>query len=90
MNQQLPKCELNETMQRITGEYFMPPFVIPPLVKWTLGAVGAGAAIVWVVKEVRRINAELDEVKPARVTEAVDARTFPTLRRDPRSGEYRL
>ncbi len=68
----------------------MPPFIIPPLVKWTLGAVGAGAAIVWVVKEVRRINAELDKVKPARVTEAVDPRAFPTLRRDPRSGEYRL
>ena len=68
----------------------MPPFIIPPLVKWTLGAVGAGAAIVWVVKEVRRINAELDKVKPARVTEAMDPRAFPTLRRDPGSGEYRL
>ena len=67
----------------------MSPIVVSPLVKWTLGAIGAGAAIVWVVKEVRRINAELDKVKPARVTDAVDPRRFPTLRRDPRTGEYR-
>jgi len=36
----------------------MPQFVIPPLVKWTLGALGAAAAVHWVVKEVRRVNAE--------------------------------
>jgi len=67
----------------------MPPLIIPPLVKWTLGAVGATAAIVWIVKEVRRINRELDKIKPARVTDAVDPRAFPTLRPDPESGEYR-
>ena len=43
----------------------MPPLVIPPLVKIALGVLGAGAIVHWVVKEVRRINAELDRVKTA-------------------------
>ena len=41
----------------------MPPLFIPPLVKLTLGVLGAGAVVTWVVKEVRRINQELDRVK---------------------------
>ena len=48
----------------------MDQFVIPPLVKWTLGALGAAAVVHWVVKEVRRVNAELDEAKArVRVTD---------------------
>jgi hypothetical protein len=66
----------------------MTDFVIPPLVKWTLGALGAAAVVHWVVKEVRRVNAELDEVK-ARVR-VTDHKVYPTLRRDPRTGEYRV
>jgi hypothetical protein len=66
----------------------MPQFVIPPLVKWTLGALGAAAVVHWVVKEVRRVNAELDQAE-ARVRVA-DRQTYPTLKRDPLSGEYRL
>ena len=41
----------------------MPPIIIPPLVKWTLGALGAAAVVHWVVKEVRRVNAELDRAE---------------------------
>ena len=68
----------------------MEQFVIPPLVKWTLGALGAAVAVHWVVKEVRRVNAELDEARAAAAgAEAAYAR-HPTLRRDPASGEYRL
>jgi hypothetical protein len=65
----------------------MPPVFIPSLVKLALGALGAGAVVHWVVKEVRRINAELDRVKTAT---AIDPATLPKLRRDPRSGEYRV
>lgn len=66
----------------------MPQFVIPPLVKWTLGALGAAAVVHWVVKEVRRVNAELDQAKAATVR-IPDRETWPTLKRDPRTGEYR-
>jgi hypothetical protein len=66
----------------------MPPFIIPPLVKWTLLAVGGAAAIHWVVKEVRRVNEELDRQRaPVRIPRR---ERLPTLRRDPSSGEYRL
>jgi hypothetical protein len=66
----------------------MEQFVIPPLVKWTLGAVGAAVVVHWVVKEVRRINQELDQAK-ARVR-VTDRKVYPTLRRDPHTGEYRV
>jgi hypothetical protein len=68
----------------------MPTFVISPLVKLALGALGAGAIAHWVVKEVRRINAELDRMKAAPVADAVARQELPTLRRDPRSGEWRV
>ena len=67
----------------------MPPFVLSPLVKWALGAAGAAAAAHWVAKEWRRINAELDAVRPAPVPERAKRNQFPTLRRDPQTGEYR-
>jgi hypothetical protein len=66
----------------------MEQFVIPPLVKWTLGALGAAVAVHWVVKEVRRVNEELDQAK-ARVR-VTDRQVYPTLRRDPHTGEYRV
>jgi hypothetical protein len=41
-----------------------------------------------VVKEVRRINAELDRVKSG--SDPAVRRSLPTLRRDPRTGEWRV
>lgn len=65
----------------------MPPFLLSPLVKWTLVAVGGAMAIHWVVKEVRRVNEELDARRAmARIR---DQERRPTLRRDPTTGEYR-
>jgi hypothetical protein len=62
------------------------------LVKLTfgaLGALGAGAAVHWVIRETRRINGEIDRVKAA--SQADTARQeLPTLRRDPRTGDWRL
>jgi hypothetical protein len=43
----------------------------------------------WIVREVRRINAELDEARPVPVSEVIRREELPTLRRDPRTGEYR-
>ena len=66
----------------------MGPFIIPPLVKLVLGAVGAAAVVHWAVKEVRRINEELDAARRVRVTEKVRPGSILTLRRDPSTGEY--
>jgi hypothetical protein len=68
----------------------MPTFVIPPLVKLALGALGAGAIAHWMVNEIRRINAELDRMKTVAVVDPVARQKLPTLRRDPRSGEWRV
>jgi hypothetical protein len=68
----------------------MPPLIIPPLVKLVLGALGAGVVIHWVVKEVRRINAELERVKTATSIDPVARKSLPTLRRDPGSGDWRV
>ena len=67
----------------------MPPVAIPAVVKLALGALGAAAVVHWVVKEVRRINEELDRLKAAPVIEPA-REALPTLRRDPHSGEWRL
>jgi hypothetical protein len=67
----------------------MPPIVIPPLVKWALVSLGGAAVVRWAVKEIRRVNAELDRVKAAPAMDAAARRRLPTLRRDPGSGIYR-
>lgn len=65
----------------------MPPFLFTPLVKWTLVAVGGAMAVHWVVKEVRRVNEELDARRA--MAKIRDQERRPTLRRDPATGEYR-
>jgi hypothetical protein len=67
----------------------MPPIAIVPLLKVTLGALGAAAVVRWAVKEARRVNAELERVRKAPLDPAA-RKAMPTLRRDPQTGEYRL
>jgi hypothetical protein len=58
---------------------------LPPVIAWTLAAVGAAAFAKVLAREWRRVNAELDDqVGAASVPEPV-----ATLRRDPQSGVYR-
>ncbi len=66
----------------------MPPILLSPLVKWTLAALGGAMVVHWVVKEARRVNEELDQAKRVRVR-VTDQENRTTLRRDPRTGEYR-
>ena len=66
------------------------PFVIPPLIKIALGSLGAAAIVHWVVREARRINEELDRTKAATVAEPIRREALPTLRRDPRTDEWRV
>jgi hypothetical protein len=68
----------------------MPPLVIAPLVKWTFAAVGGAAIVHWMVKEARRINEELDRVKAPPTIDPMARAAMPTLRRDPRTGTWRL
>ena len=68
----------------------MAPIFIPPLVKLALGAAGAAAIVHWIVKEVRRINEELDRVRSAPAPDAMQRQALPTLRRDRRTGDWRL
>lgn len=67
----------------------MPPLLLSPLLKWSLAALGGTMVVHWVVKEARRINEELDAAKRAKVRIS-DFENRPTLRRDPRTGDYRL
>lgn len=61
---------------------------LPPFVAWTLGAIGAFVVLKMISREWQRINGELDQARPVRVTDPERAR-LPTLRRDPVTGEYR-
>jgi ribosome-associated protein YbcJ (S4-like RNA binding protein) len=67
----------------------MPPILLSPLLKWSLAALSGAMVVHWAVKETRRINEELDQVKRAKVRIS-DRENRPTLRRDPITGEYRL
>jgi len=70
-------------------ESAMPPIFLSPLVKWSFVALGGAVVVHWVVKEVRRVNEELDNARRVRVR-VTDQERRPTLRRDPRTGQYRL
>ncbi len=68
----------------------MPPIIIPQLVKFALGAFGAAALVHWVVRETRRINAELERTQTAPAVDAAMRHELPTLRRDPKTGDWRV
>jgi hypothetical protein len=62
---------------------------MPPVFAFALGLMGAAALVRWCVKEVHRVNAELDSVRARPSADPVNRDTLPTLKRDPRTGEYR-
>ncbi|MET0221683.1 MAG: hypothetical protein ABW213_13595 [Tardiphaga sp.] len=61
---------------------------MPPLVA-IAGALGSAAIVRWAYRTARKINAELDEARQARVSEKAGTTEVPTLRRDPVTGAYR-
>jgi hypothetical protein len=65
----------------------MPSFLLSPVLKWTLAALGGTIVIHWVVKEARRVNEELERAR--RAARIADDEKRQTLRRDPTSGEFR-
>ena len=58
------------------------------IVAWTIGAIGAVVMVKLFSKEWQRVNAELDQARPVRVTDPERA-ALPKLRRDPATGVYR-
>jgi hypothetical protein len=60
-----------------------------PVLAVTLGMLGGVALVRWCVKEVQRVNAELDRMRAQAPLDKVDRNTLPKLKRDPKSGEYR-
>jgi hypothetical protein len=60
---------------------------MPLVVVGALGVLGGVLAVRLVLREARRINAELAEVRAAARSDRPETR--PTLRRDPATGEYR-
>lgn len=62
------------------------PFVFPPMIAATVAALGVAALGRALMKEWRRINEELEQMRPA---EAIDPSRLPKLRRDPHTGVYR-
>jgi hypothetical protein len=62
---------------------------MPPVLAIALGLMGVAALARWCVNEVHRVNAELDNIRGVAAGEAVDRDSLPTLKRDPKTGEYR-
>jgi hypothetical protein len=61
---------------------------MPQAVVWVLRVAGAAIVAKWLVKEARRVNAELDALKAAGVAEASDG-SRSRLVRDPVTGHFR-
>jgi hypothetical protein len=60
-----------------------------PLLALTLGMLGATVLARWCVKEIQRVNSELNSVRERAPVDSVDRSELPKLKRDPKSGEYR-
>ncbi|HEY0567684.1 MAG TPA: hypothetical protein VGD13_06065 [Xanthobacteraceae bacterium] len=67
----------------------MPIPLFPPLFLWAMGALGAAAAAKVAVKEWRRVNAELDQVKADETSAQAEVEVVTELERDPDSGVFR-
>jgi hypothetical protein len=62
---------------------------MPPLMVFALGVMGAAVLVRWCVKEVHRVNSELDEMRAKASVEPLDRNALPKLKPDPETGEYR-
>ena len=60
-----------------------------PALVVTLGMVGAAALARWCVREVQRVAANVEGLRGQPQVDPVDRKSLPTLKRDPRTGEYR-
>lgn len=69
----------------------MVPIVVPPILAAVFGVIGAAAATRFLMREWRRVNAELDAAERERDAAQTGHRDpTKTLRRDPQTGVYRV
>jgi hypothetical protein len=66
------------------------PLVVPPLVRWAVALIAGVAVVHWLARQARRVNAELDGAERAPAVDPLRRRRLPTLRRDPRTGDWRV
>lgn len=59
---------------------------MPQAIVWAFGVLGGAALMRWAVREVQRVNRELEE---SRMAPEVVKERLPRLRRDPATGVYR-
>lgn len=62
---------------------------MPPVFAFALGLMGAAVVVRWCVKEVQRVNTDLDRLRRSGAMQPVDREALPKLKRDPETGEYR-
>jgi hypothetical protein len=60
-----------------------------PVFAFAFGLVGTAVIVRWCLREVRRVNADLETLRARAHAEPVDRNALPTLKADPRTGEYR-
>jgi hypothetical protein len=60
-----------------------------PVFAFAFGLVGTAVIVRWCLREVRRVNADLEALRARARAEPVDRKTMPTLKADPHTGEYR-
>jgi len=65
------------------------PLIIPPVLAWTLAALGATVLVRFAMKHARQVNDDLDASRAAKAGEPVAREPIRKLRRDPATGEYR-
>lgn len=63
--------------------------LLPQVVLWAAGAVGAYALARFFKREYDRVNEELEAAKLSPVASKAEREAHPTLRRDPNTGVYR-
>jgi hypothetical protein len=60
---------------------------MPQAIVWAFGVLGGAALVRWAVREVQRVNRELEESRMA--PEPIVKERLPRLRRDPATGVWR-
>jgi hypothetical protein len=63
--------------------------LLPPVLLWTAGILGAIALVKFVRREHSRVNEELARARADSVSSKAERAAHPTLRRDPQTGVYR-
>jgi hypothetical protein len=62
---------------------------MPAALAFAVGLMGAAVLLRWCVREVQRVNLDLDNLRGRSGSAPLDRDALPKLKRDPDTGEYR-